>query len=240
MVYIKNHLKDRVKFVKSNRESSYIWIKLLGEIEKYICFCYSCPSGDSAFFFQKLSHDTLFFKNSGEILFTGDFNARLGDFVAENAAKPDFLSFLKFHSLSLMNKIFAHGASYHHVLSNFRSIIDFCLSFNPESVENFSVGSEILGSSRHASHKIIECTLLLGNPPKSDPPPHSNAKPPFNHLSEDNSAHFSEKLAETMISLLPFLDDTLAQGLPTVNPKSVANAVFRKFLKTPHSVAHPR
>ena len=108
---------------------------------------------------------------------------------------------------------------------------------NPDNILTFNVNDLVLGSSTHSSHKIIECSLHSQKPTKNMAPPHNSPKKPFNRVSEDNIDMYSENLCKAFVNLLPYLNTKHAENL-SENPKSHANAIFRKFLNVFDTVKH--
>jgi len=237
IIFVKNSLKKTVSLVKTRRSDSLLWIRISGEVDTFICFCYVRIEKKSAnCFYENLSRDVLSFSENGKVIIFGDFNARLGDFVGDTSScsnKQEFLSFMEFHNFHLLNKVFSFGEpTFHNVRNNSTSIIDFSLTNDLGIIQSFSVNKMVMGSSIHSSHKILQCEINRLSANKcTHPPPHGRSKRPFNHVTEENVESYSEVMCKTMIGLHPYLLDILGGEVPE-NKKSVVKQVFKRFLHT--------
>ena len=95
-MYCKPGIRKAITHIQSSTFS--IWLKLdkytLG-LQKtiFLCFCYIKPyqnKEESELIFNRLQSEILKFKQEGEVLISGDFNARTGglqDFVANDDIK---------------------------------------------------------------------------------------------------------------------------------------------------------
>ena len=153
----------------------------------------------------------------------------------------DFLSFVEFHGLSLLNKKFQFGVPTYvkpEAKGNSTSIIDFGVTDSPDFVVDFLVRPEVFGTSAHSSHRILECLLDAGRPQVSHPANLQSCtftRPQYHRLCADNVERYKESAVKCLVPLLPRLEalldrvkaqsDTLAPDFTLTSFTKILNGV---------------
>ena len=249
IVFVKEPLRHRVSFVRSPcKNTLWILFRTLDQTCWHLGFVY-CRIAHSRFaletsrFYQSLSDQVHKFREGGSrVAVFGDFNSRLGSFVGDhttNSGAGNFLSFLEFHGLSLLNKKYQFGIPTYvkpEANSNSTSVIDFGVTDSPAFVKDFQVLPTVLGTTAHSSHRIIQCLLDAGKSRASPTTTNANHKhPQFHRLNFDNIEKYKAKTVQKLGPLLPRLE-SLIDNVKNGTQKHAPNFTLDIILKSINSV----
>ena len=101
------------------------------------------------------------YRGQGETFMLGDSNVRLGSFLNDRSIhgkhissknKPQFMGFLNYTGMHLLNRIYAFGKPTYEILGRKKSIIDLAMASSLNLVSNFEVQPQATGTSIQACH----------------------------------------------------------------------------------------
>ena len=157
-----------------------MWLKLPAETpatkDLYIALTYCRTSNyqnEVTEFYARLAHDSLMYRELGEVFVMGDFNARLGEYTGDrapggkwaiNGNASAFLSFQEATELVLLNRKHAYGTpTFSRPGAASNSIIDFIL-VSPHIEEKCSEFQVQVLDTGHYHYRITESDLMDRNP----------------------------------------------------------------------------
>ena len=169
--------KYQYRFTKiyASRNYDIIWMRLKtsGEI-LHFCFFYAPgshhPLPIRSKFYDHFSSELTKFAALGKVYLMGDTNARLGSFLDDknvhgelisNPNKSLFLEFLEYSGLIVMNNKYCRGVATYEIIGKKRSIIDLCLTNNPDSVTDLKIEHTPFGVNCQTCHKALTATIRI-------------------------------------------------------------------------------
>ena len=158
-----------------SKKFDIFWIRLYKTgLKLFFCFFYAPgshhPSSVHTDFFAELQIGFEKYRGLGDIFMLGDCNVRLGPFLNDrnihdklfsSKNKPQFMGFLDYTGMHLLNKIYAFGEPTYEIKGRKKSIIDFAMAFSLNLVSDFKVLPYTMGASVQTCHKIIQLTLKI-------------------------------------------------------------------------------
>ena len=177
----------------------------------YICTVYSphaeSPKDKKNSFYTELNGSTTQFQNKpGQLIFIGDFNARLGAITGDhstNSNKEAFMDFLNNHSLINLNVLKTFGQyTFHNIRCGNRSIIDFLLTDMEETqIPIHSILPGSLGTSAQTGHKALFSKILVNVKQELQAKPSSI--PRWRAITAKNYERFIKDLKDELFKLSP-------------------------------------